>query len=44
MANPMTGDNSEAQTANSFQRLIEIGIALSSERNHGRLMETILLE
>ncbi|MEX2452212.1 MAG: HD domain-containing phosphohydrolase [Rhodospirillales bacterium] len=27
-----------------FQRLIEIGIALSAERNHDRLMETILLE
>jgi len=27
-----------------FQRLIEIGIALSSERNHNRLLETILIE
>lgn len=27
-----------------FQRLIEIGIALSSERNHDRLLEIILLE
>ncbi len=44
MADPMTGKNSEAQTTRSFQRLIEIGIALSSERNHDRLMETILLE
>ncbi len=44
MANPMTGSTSETQTARSFQRLIEIGIALSSERNHDRLMETILLE
>jgi HD-GYP domain-containing protein (c-di-GMP phosphodiesterase class II) len=30
--------------ADSFARLIEIGIALSSERNHNRLMERILLE
>jgi HD-GYP domain-containing protein (c-di-GMP phosphodiesterase class II) len=30
--------------ADSFARLIEIGIALSSERNHDRLMERILLE
>lgn len=29
---------------NSFQRLIEIGIALSAERNPDRLMERILLE
>ena len=28
----------------TFERLIEIGIALSSERNHNRLMEMILLE
>ena len=28
----------------SYQRLIEIGIALSTERNHNRLMERILLE
>lgn len=27
-----------------FERLIELGIALSSERNHNRLMEMILLE
>ena len=29
---------------NSFERLIEIGIALSAERDTNRLMETILLE
>jgi HD-GYP domain-containing protein (c-di-GMP phosphodiesterase class II) len=28
----------------SFKRLIEIGIALSSERNHDRLLEMILIE
>ena len=28
----------------SFRKLIEIGIALSAERNHDRLMETILVE
>ena len=28
----------------SFKRLIDIGIALSLERDHGRLMETILLQ
>ncbi len=31
-------------TADNYRRLIEIGIALSSERNHARLMEIILLE
>ena len=30
--------------ANPFQRLIEIGIALSAERDTNRLMERILLE
>ncbi len=30
--------------ASSFERLIEVGIALSAERNTSRLMETILLE
>jgi HD-GYP domain-containing protein (c-di-GMP phosphodiesterase class II) len=30
--------------ADSFARLIEIGIALSAEHNHDRLMENILLE
>jgi HD-GYP domain-containing protein (c-di-GMP phosphodiesterase class II) len=44
----MTG-NSDPQrtapeTAKSFQRLIEIGIALSAERDHNRLLETILVE
>lgn len=32
------------QKASSFERLIEIGIALSAERDTDRLMETILLE
>jgi len=31
-------------SADAYRRLIEIGIALSVERNHARLMETILLE
>ncbi len=31
-------------TAERFRRLIEIGISLSAERDHDRLMETILLE
>ncbi len=35
---------SQDTNANSFQRLIEIGIALSAERDINRLMETILLE
>ncbi len=34
----------EAKSTNSFQRLIEIGIALSAERDINRLMEMILLE
>lgn len=34
----------EKNSANSFQRLIEIGIALSAERDINRLMEMILLE
>ena len=34
----------ENNKASSFQRLIEIGIALSAERDVNRLMETILLE
>ncbi|MBC8445012.1 MAG: diguanylate cyclase, partial [Rhodospirillaceae bacterium] len=29
---------------NTFKRMIDIGIALSSERDHHRLMELILLE
>ena len=37
--------NSPADTnTNQFARLIEIGIALSAERDHNRLMERILLE
>lgn len=35
---------SQSATDRGFQRLIEIGIALSAERNHDRLMEKILLE
>lgn len=35
---------SEDEAANSFARLIEIGAALSSEHDHDRLMEMILLE
>jgi HD-GYP domain-containing protein (c-di-GMP phosphodiesterase class II) len=38
------GHETEGQNASSFQRLIEIGIALSAERDTNRLMETILLE
>ena len=34
----------EKGEASSFERLIEIGIALSAERDTSRLMETILLE
>jgi HD-GYP domain-containing protein (c-di-GMP phosphodiesterase class II) len=34
----------EVSAASSFERLIEIGISLSSERDTNRLMETILLE
>ena len=37
-------DRAEGQKASSFQRLIEIGISLSAERDTNRLMETILLE
>ncbi len=33
-----------AEKETRYQRLIELGIALSSERNHDRLMEMILLE
>ena len=39
-----TDDRAEGQKASSFQRLIEIGISLSAERDTNRLMETILLE
>jgi hypothetical protein len=34
----------EKQEASSFERLIEVGIALSAEQDPDRLMETILLE
>ena len=34
----------EPGSSNSFAKLIEIGIALSAERDHNKLMETILLE
>ncbi len=45
MDNSVSGGNGQAGAgAANFQRLIEIGIALSSERNHDRLMEQILLE
>ena len=37
-------DENAAERDNMFQRLIEIGISLSSERNHNRLLETILIE
>ena len=36
--------NPESEGASSFARLIDIGIALSVERNHNRLMERILSE
>ena len=44
MEEPANRVPSEDGLADSFARLIEIGIALSSERNHDRLMEMILLE
>ncbi len=37
-------DTAHDNTAEGFARLIDIGIALSAERNHDRLMEMILLE
>ena len=40
----MTGTNATNEGAARFERLIQIGIALSMERNHDRLMERILLE
>jgi len=40
----MTGNSEGKSTAETFQRLIEIGIALSAERDHNRLLETILVE
>lgn len=36
--------NAQDQTAVDYAKLIEIGIALSAERNHHRLLENILLE
>ncbi len=46
---PQAGDDGsermgEVTSASSFARLIEVGIALSAERDTNRLMETILLE
>ena len=38
------GIMADDKNTNSFERLIEIGISLSSERDTNRLMETILLE
>lgn len=40
----MTGTTAIDGAAARFERLIQIGIALSAERNHDRLMERILLE
>ena len=40
----MTDTDAPKKTAGSFKRLIEIGIALSAERDHNRLLETILVE
>ncbi|MBT3360618.1 MAG: GAF domain-containing protein [Rhodospirillales bacterium] len=40
----MTGTTAFSEDAARFERLIQIGIALSRERNHNRLMERILLE
>lgn len=40
----MTGTAATAEPVARFERLIEVGIALSSERDHDRLMERILLE
>ena len=40
----MTGGTAYSEDAARFERLIQIGIALSRERNHNRLMERILLE
>ena len=40
----MTVASAPNDSAAHFARLIEIGIALSAERDHARLMETILLE
>lgn len=38
------GTQAQAVGGDSFQKLIEIGIALSAEHDHDRLMEKILLE
>lgn len=40
----MTGTAAIEESVARFERLIEIGIALSAERDHDRLMERILLE
>jgi len=40
----MANKTSKKREASSFERLIEVGIALSAERDTNRLMETILLE
>src|SRR5438876_8364654 len=39
MASPSPAEDREV----AYRRLTELGIALSAERNHGRLLETILL-
>ena len=40
----MNRDALEGAVANSYRKLIDIGIALSAERDYARLMELILLE
>lgn len=40
----MTDTTEHSESAQRFERLTRIGIALSAERNHHRLMENILLE
>ncbi|HXP97230.1 MAG TPA: GAF domain-containing protein, partial [Telmatospirillum sp.] len=42
MTSQKTGQGTDARETR-YRRLIELGIALSSERNHNRLMEMILL-
>ena len=37
-------ENLVTEPDQTFQRLIETGLALSSERDHNRLMEMILME
>jgi len=45
MSSDVSGEDGQGDRGElNFQRLIEIGIALSSERDHDRLMERILLE